>query len=234
MNCFEFRRLVLAEPRVRTHEQDQHVAYCAACAAMTRELDVFEARIHDAARVPVPEGLAERVLLRHKIRAPAVRALALAASVVAALAIGMLVYRQPAPQTEPVMSAAALGEAHPAVAAIAYVVDNESRLLAEGRTGDPAVMRSAFVRLGLKLPGSGVAVRYLGECPVPGGSGEHVVLDTPAGHVTLILVPEQRFGTRVIVTDRNKTAIASPARTGGYILISDSLSPLERIEKLLI
>ena len=234
MNCFEFRRLLLASPRVRTRDQKQHLAQCAACATLARGMEGFESRVHDALRVPVPEALADRVLLRHKIRVPAIRAWAIAASLLAAIGTGVYFYRSSGLEEEQVLAAASLSAGHPAVAAINYVVDHEPQLLKEGRSGDPAVMRSALSKLGLKLPANHVKVRYLGKCPVPGGTGEHVVLEAPVGRVTLILVPEQPFASRVIVIDRDKTAVASPARGGGYILVADSLNNARHVEKLLM
>lgn len=233
MNCFEFRRLILANPREKTREQEQHMAQCASCVNLAKEMESFDAQIQEAALVPVPEALAERVLLRHQIRGPArYRAWALAASLVAAFGLGTYFYRDSGVD-ENVVTATALGERHPAVAAISYVLDHEPQLLRENVTGDTKVMGEALMHLGLKLP-AGAHVRYLGKCPVPGGTGEHVVLETPYGHVTLILVPQQPFASRVVVADRNKTTVASPARAGGYILVADSLKRVRQVEKLLM
>jgi len=234
MNCFEFRKLLLTDPRVQTPEQERHLAGCDACANLAREMGAFEAHVHDALQVPVPEALADRVLLRHKIRAPAVRTWALAASLVAALGVGIYFYRVPLVEHERVLTAAALGANHPAVTAIAHVLDEEPRMLKENRGVDPVVMRAAFMRLGLNLPANGTTVLYFDKCPMTGGAGNHVVLQTPFGQVTLILVPDQSFGARVVVADRDKTAIAAPHRAGGYILIADSLRNVRQTEKLLI
>jgi len=236
MNCLEFQKLLLADPRTRTSGQEAHAAECPACAKLARETHEFEARVHQAMQVPVPEALAERVLLRRKVRRPVLRAWALAATLAAAIGAGLLFYRFADMTEERVLAAVAVGAAHPAVAAIAYVVDNESRLLKEGRSGDPAVMRSALARLGLKLPASGVSVQYLGKCPVPvpSGSGEHIVLKTALGQATLILVPDDPLGSRVTVADRQMTAVAGSIGSGGYILISDSLDRVRRVEKMLM
>lgn len=234
MNCFEFRKLLLADPRMRTSEQERHLAECATCASLEREMEDFEARVHDAMRVPVPEGLADRVLLRRKIRAPAVRAWALAASLVAALGVGIYFYRAPVGEDERMLTAAVLGASHPAVKAIAHVLEDEPQMLKENRGVDPAAMRAAFTRLGLNAPAGGTTVLYFDKCPMTGGAGEHVVMQTPFGRVTVILIPDQPFASRVVVADRDKTAIAAPHGTGGYILIADSLRNVRQTEKLLM
>lgn len=246
MNCFEFRRLTLADPRRRTEEQQEHMAHCASCAALAKEMESFETAIHQAAAVPVPEGLAERILLRQRMAArsgwrawlerPAATGWwALAASLVIGISVGAYFFRDPGPQQQEqqIFAAATLGERHPAVAAISYVLDNEPRLLAANASGDIEVMHRALARLGLKLP-AGAGVRYLGKCPVPNGEGEHLVLDTTYGRVTLILVPDQAIAPRVVVTYRSKAALAAPVRSGGIILVANSPETLAKVEKILM
>lgn len=232
MNCLEFRKLLLTDPRVRTPGQVRHLAECGACASLAREMEAFEARVHDAMRVPVPEALAERVLLRRKIRAPAVRTWALAASLIAALGAGIYFYSAQVGEDERLLTAVTPGTSHPAVKAIGHVLDDEPRMLKERRGVDPIAMRAAFARLGLNAPAAGTTVLYFDKCPMMGGAGEHVVLQTPFGHVTLILVPDQPFASRDVVVDRDRAAIAAPRGPGGYILIGDSLRDVRRAEKL--
>jgi hypothetical protein len=197
-------------------------------------MEGFEARVRDAMRVPVPEALADRVLLRHKIHAPAVRTWALAASLIAVLGVGIYFYRASVNEDERVLTAAALRAGHPAVTAIAHVLEEEPRMLKANRGVDPVVMRVAFMRWNLNVPAQGTTVLYFDKCPMTGGAGHHVVLQTPFGQVTLILVPGQSLGPRVVVADRGKTAMAAPRGAGGYILIADSIRTVTQTEKLLM
>lgn len=234
MNCFEFRRSLLADPRLRTHEQEQHLVQCAGCAELAREIEGFEARLEQAINVAVPDALAERVLLRHKSGARATRAWALGAFFAAALAAAVYLFRGAGGEREPVYSAAALGTGHPAVAAIAHVLADEPRMLAQARSVDPAAARAAFARLGLNLPAVDTAVLYFDRCPMTGGTGYHAVLHGPFGRVTLILVPERSLGPPVAVADRNRTAAVGRAPEGSYIAVADSLRPIRSLERLLL
>ncbi len=222
MNCFEFRRLLLADPRARTPEQEAHLAGCAECASLARGMESFEARLHDAMKIPVPEALADRVLLRHKIRAPAARAWALAASLVAALGVGIYFYRAPG------------GEDGPAVMAIAHVLEDEPQMLKENRGVDPVAMRAAFTRLGLNVPADGTRVLYFDTCPMMGGASKHVILQAPFGRLTLILAPEQSLGPRAVVAYRDRTALVNPVRSGSYIVVAESRQAVKRLEQLLM
>lgn len=242
MNCFEFRRLIFAKPLRLTSEQKRHMVQCAACTALTREVEGFEAKIYEAVMVPVPEALAERVLLRHKtVRPPAkfgfaLGGWALAASLIVAIAVTLHLGHRSADEEPQVVAAAALGNNHPAVAAINYVLDNEPKLLEENRTGDMAVLLNALKKMRMKLPADGTTIRYLGKCPVPNGEGDHVVLQTPFGHASLILVPDQLFASSVVVADRSMLALAAPTRSrrGSLILVADSLKTLKHFEAILM
>ncbi|MBX9813040.1 MAG: DUF3379 domain-containing protein [Burkholderiales bacterium] len=130
-----------------------------------------------------------------------------------------------------VVAAAALGSNHPAVAAINYVLDNEPKLLKENRTGDMAVLLAALEKMRMRLPADGTTVRYLGKCPVPNGEGDHVVLQTPFGRVSLILVPDQLFASSVVVADRSMLALAAPTRSrnGSLILVADSVKTAQAL-----
>lgn len=242
MNCFEFRRLIFAEPRRLPPKQKQHMEQCAACAGLAKEMEGFEAKIQEAVMVPVPEALAERVLLRHKTVRPPMRfgfsfgGWALAASLMVAVAVAFHLGHRTAEEEPQVVAAAALGSNHPAVAAISYVLDNEPKLLNENRTGDMAVLLNALEKMRMKLPADGTTVRYLGKCPVPNGEGDHVVMQTPFGHVSLILVPDQLFTSSVVVADRSMLALAAPTRSrnGSLILVADSVKTLKRFEAILM
>ena len=235
MNCLEFRRLVLTGPRQITAERQAHLERCTRCAEFAQNVAHDEAAIEQAMLVPVPEGLAERVLLRHGIRSPnRWGTLALAASLL--VAVGVAFYSHEAPrQGDEIVSAQLAGASQHAMAAISYVLDHEPQLLKENRAGDPKVMRAALSELGLSLPANIGSVRYLGSSVLPDGSrGEHIVLQTPYGQVTLILMPDQFLASRVAVSDRNLQALVAPRRQGCYLLIADSTQTLERVEAMLL
>ena len=234
MTCFEFRRLLFAEPRRRTAEQEEHVAECARCAVASEEALATDVRRAENVFIPVPDALPDRLLLQYGRPVARYRIWAMAATLLIGVVLGAQLYRTYDTAKEHVASAAALPRDNPAVAAISFVLDHEPRLLKENRTGDPAVMLAAFQRLGLKQPAGGTTIRYLGKCPVPGGTGDHIVLTTPHGAVTLILVPDYPVGSRVMVADRDLTAVAQPVRGGGYIVVGESPQTIRHVERLLM
>ena len=66
MNCLDARRRLLTEPGSQDPALGRHLAACDACAAQATRSARLEHIVRDAARIPVPEGLASRVLLRQE------------------------------------------------------------------------------------------------------------------------------------------------------------------------
>lgn len=62
MNCLDCRRILLADPHSEDAELQAHLRGCASCRRFAGELAEFEPRLRAAMRVPVPEGLRERVI----------------------------------------------------------------------------------------------------------------------------------------------------------------------------
>ena len=64
MNCLEFRRLSLSEPRTRAQDYLAHRAECEDCARYADSVNAIDEKIRDALSVPVPEDLSTRIKLR--------------------------------------------------------------------------------------------------------------------------------------------------------------------------
>jgi hypothetical protein len=158
---------------------------------------------------------------------------AAAAALAAAIALALLAPGLIDPD-ETALAADAVGPTHPAVAAISMVVEREPALLKEGRTGDPLVMEQKLKYLGLELKKSDVSVRYIGQCEIGGAACDHLVLVTPEGHVSVILMSGGNPSTRVLVADRRMTALLSPAPAGAYIVVAESPKAVKRARRLFV
>src|SRR5215831_7120260 len=182
MNCLEFRREKLADPRGLSSDARSHAAGCPTCAAFAREVDETEQDIDRALKTPVPDGLAERIIFHSKRPRPAWRAWALAASLVAALAVGFFVGTSRQPTDTDLYARLAIEHVvmEPESFSIVSAVDTQAFQAAVQTFG--ADMR--------ELPGK---IRYVRLCPVEDGYGWHVVFETPQGLATLILVPGKRL-----------------------------------------
>jgi hypothetical protein len=232
MNCLETRRSLMTVPRERNAALEDHLSECAECSRLAARVDELDARISEAALVPVPQGLADRVLYGKRAR-PRWPYAAAAAVLCASVLIGFA-----APQVWEAWSFSgpmeAVGPSHPAVAAIAMVVEQQPAYLDEARGVDMVAMEDGLKRLGLSLRKDGVRVDYAARCYMPETECDHLVLDTPDGPVSVILVPDYPVGSRAMVADRRMTALVSPAGSGAYIVVAGSPKVAKRTEKLFV
>lgn len=219
MNCLDVRRLAQADPHHFPPPAVAHLAACTACqdfVARMRQMD--EAVAEKLNGVAVPDGLAERILLGTSERHAAPwQQWALAASVVLGLATALAL---------PWLRA----DASLARAALAHVEEEPGTLTARQQVARPAVA-SALATVGAQLRGDIGQVTYLGSCPLPGGEGKHLVVTSPYGRYSLILMRAQSK-SRKKAEDGMHAAVAKPARHGTYAIVAGTTPDLSKIEKL--
>ena len=221
MNCLEYRRLKLADPRSLPEAARAHAAVCANCAAFARNVDEEGAELQRAIAVPVPEGLADRVMLRATgVDRPAWRAWALAASIV--LGIGLataFLVRQPAD-----------AYARLAIEHVVHEPESLTTLYQENGASIAVALRS--VGASIKAPIG--QVRYVRLCPwEDGGTAWHVVFDTPQGLATLIVVPDMRARSKSDASVKGWNALVRPVHRGFYAVVTSSPAASERVADLL-
>ena len=68
MNCIDFRRDALVQPLRLGDEARAHALTCAACTEFIERQRQVDAELLEALSVPVPDGLADRIVLARGIR----------------------------------------------------------------------------------------------------------------------------------------------------------------------
>lgn len=221
MNCLEFRRQKLADPRRLSPEALAHIGECPACRGFAIEVNEGEERLSAALDVPVPEGLAERIILRRKTGVRfAPRLWAVAATVVLTVTFGILQWKDYASQDY-------------ARLAIEHVM-HEPESFTTTRSADPELFRKVMHNFGGDMQASLGKVRYMKLCPVPEGTGWHIVFETEQGGLaTLILIPARRMkadSEQARVGGWN--AVARPGGQGFYAVITESADTLTKVDEL--
>lgn len=219
MNCLEFHRAKLADPRRLSPDADSHAAQCAACTAFAATVDEAERDLQRVTAVPVPEGLADRVLLRVHGARPAWRAWALAASVLLAVLLGVGAWLY-----EPAASA------HYARLAIEHV-QHEPESLTTQR--DPRELGDLIATTGGRLKEPLGKVRYVRLCPVEHGTGWHIVFETPEGVATLFIVSGQEVPAMQRASNGGWNALARPAGRGYYAVVTPSAQKTAYVDRLI-
>jgi hypothetical protein len=212
-----------------------HQRACPPCAAFAREIDILEDGIHRVARVAVPDGLAERIILGQRKKSRFGRIARWlrrvgggpvwfgpvlgAAAATAVIALGGLVAFNLGARTDPL-----------ARVVIAHVVSEPGFERLRDNVQDAAVAR-AFSRYGGKLEGSLGQVHHLGNCVIEGVVVQHLWVQTPAGEAALILVPGVPTQSRPH-TQGEYTAIVLPLKSGSLGIVTRSRDSALKVHEL--
>jgi uncharacterized protein DUF3379 len=219
MNCLEYRRSKLSDPRRLSPEAKAHERECAQCLGFAREVDAGDDAVAEALAVRVPEGLAERALLRRRPARRRWAPWALAAGVAIALTAVLHPFK-----ADPSQQYARL--------AIEHVVMEPESFTAK-RDTDPAVVQAALRSFGGTMKEPIGRVRYVRLCPVEGGTGLHIVFETPEGLATLILVPDKHIGSAAVADTAGWDALVQPSRRGYYAVVTTSRAGTVAADRLI-
>ena len=225
--CLELRREKLADPKRLSAAAHEHLKECALCQAFARRIDAQESRYAEALAVPIPDALAERVILRarHGRRNNAWRFAALAATVI--LSVGVVLQWTP--------DLPGQGAISPARIAITHVL-HEPQAFESHVDIDPARLQAVMASFGGEMEQAALGkVRYIKLCPLEhGGTGWHIVFETEHGLATLLLVPGGADHMKAdSASGEGLQALVRPAGQGYYALVMDSLAGLQAMDSAL-
>lgn len=221
MNCLEYRREALADPRRLPDEAQAHAAKCAACAQFRAETLKLDEALTEGLSVPLPQGFEQRIARNAKAQSGDGRRrfLALAASLVLGSGIGAGAYV--AQRDDPL-----------ARAGIDFVIDQEVGAILSSKPSDLSALQSVARALDVEIPRVG-EVRYIGTCPFQGTIAHHVVIMTPEGKATLLLLPEKPVDGKARASARGLRAVVAPAGAGSVAIIAGDRG-LERLEQIVV
>lgn len=219
-HCLDFRREKLADPKRLSAAAHTHSRDCAACREFSRGIDNHAAQIDATLAVTVPEGLADRVLLRvHHGRERPWKLWALAATVVFSLGLGV---EQWQPRRTP--DAARIAIEH---------VLHEPQAFTDTRLADAGRFRFVLANFGGEMQAPLGTVRYMKLCPVAQGTAWHIVMDTEYGEVTLLLIPDAKAaGETWRGTLEGYSASVEPGGQGYVAIITRSPHALDEATRM--
>jgi hypothetical protein len=195
-DCRHARLHIGAAPHDLPAEVTQHIAGCTECSRFRDETLALDARLRSALEVPLP---------RFRAQVPRPRRLALAASVVLALLLaGGAWLLNPRP--------ALAGEVAEHVVHEAGSWDMREPLSAEA-VG--AVLRQAGVEFDSTRP-----VVYAMACPFRGQRVPHLVVQTSAGPLTVMLLPHEKVAVRTEFSGHGYRGVLFPAGSGAVAVLS--------------
>ncbi len=220
MNCIDFRRGVLIAPLQLDEGAREHALACATCNEFLQRQRELDSGLYEAMRVPVPDGLADRILVAQGLRGRRRWLWGLAATLVLAAGLAYVVPRA---------SGEAMGRE-----AIAHVADEPQSfriVTAQAAHFLDDTLAAQGARLGVALG----EVTYAQLCPLEDQKAHHLVVRTPDGPVTLLLMPDDHgWRRRAVVESGGMTAITIPAARGTIAIVASSRLQALAIERSLV
>jgi hypothetical protein len=221
MNCLDFRRDILANPRQLAEAARAHSLECAGCRDFLDRQRDLDAELFAALQVPTPDGLADRILVARGLRpARPPWAWATAATIVLAVGIAWVGGSR--------IGGDALGRE-----AIAHVI-HEPQALSTAHAVANDMLPALLADQGMKAVVSLGQVSYATFCPMGERIARHLVVRTAEGPVTLLLMPDDPAGRRRALTEGDGlAALVLPAARGSVAIVAASSAQVLAVERAL-
>ena len=219
MNCLEFRRQLGVDPHIGG-DFAQHRQACSRCADAYARAIAFEKAIRSALDIPVPQQLAESILLaqatnaqrRHRQFRRRATWVAAAAGIVLAFGIGLRLQAKPLPDL-----------------AINHL-KKEAFLLGKTQPISDDSIRKAFDTFGIAMHDIPAGASFVACCPVGKYVSVHLVVPESEGPVTLLyLVDDHREQRQDFIKDGwfGRTV---PLEHGTLMLIGRDAAHFDQLE----
>ncbi|MEN8133572.1 MAG: DUF3379 family protein [Pseudomonadota bacterium] len=222
MDDLEFRRRCIADPfeqdeafLLKAQETPDHVRMVERQGCLDRQIrEVMQ-------NVEIPEGLRARIELRHSLQQNRFgwrlwrHSFALAASVVLMVSVLFLVLT-PRTTLQEVVLTHVYDELHHL---------NERNQVSETQLGNLLNTVGGF------LKGDLGRVNYAGTCQIRNRKGVHLVLQSNAGPVTLLLMPGEHVAQRAVIEDTRFKGHILPIPHGSMAILGDTKESLPGIER---
>ena len=223
MNCLSVRRIISTENKITDTKLTEHLKECASCSAFYERQLKFNKKLIEAVEVDVPEGLAARILVGHKLnqkrrRNKQVRWTAMAASITLVLAVTLVSSLHSPPSL---------------ASAIVEHVKEEAAMLHEPGTVSLVELNQLLKPHGVRADASIGQAMHAGNCLIQDKLGAHVVFVGKNAPVTLVIVPEKLSTDKVTIDDRQFKGVMMQTQRGALALLSEDQESLMEFEQRL-
>lgn len=222
MNAQDARRTLLADPQRISPELEQMVCDDVELAKFRQQLLGMNDKLASAFGEVTPiAGLADRLILRTRYRR---RSMWLAGVAASTLLVGALSVTMLRPEAESPL----------AVAMLDHVI-NEKGELADNGNISTSTARASLARIGVAYNDIGYQVRHIGECEVAGRIGRHVVMNTPQGVVTFLIMPQSKgeLASRRVMNKGLFQAVFVPQKKAAYGVFAENKMNAQQLESMM-
>lgn len=213
MKCSDVRFALAADPSGAGADVAAHLDACESCAAYAQDMLVLDEKLREAMQVTAPE-IALPSGPRRATSIPgrwfAARQLALAAGVAGvAVLVGLLWIGVPRQSL---------------ARAVVDHMAHEPGAWAQQDSLPPTAVAPILARSGVALRDGMPAVSYASSCWFRGRHVPHLVVRTPGGPVTIMVLPHDEVAERVALDEDGYRGVIVPAERGAIaVLAQDSM-----------
>lgn len=214
--CIEFRQAIGADPRQRDPALLRHRIGCRSCNQYALGVEQLDRALAVALAVPVPEGLAHRVVLRaesaRRWPRPVMATAAAVALVAMGAVLGVLWSRSPAAYGPISLGADVMAHAHhePSSWQAGLEPVAAHRLTGVLERGEVALLDAA--QLG--------PVTYARTCRFRGYDVPHLMVQSVAGPAMVLLLPHERLATELALDEDGLRGVIVPVGAGSIAIVA--------------
>jgi len=224
MNCIEFRRKLLEEPRNKEADYLEHAQRCSRCQSEFQKAISLENLIEDALRVPAPERLRHEILLSTRFgqtrrRRYWIMVAGLAASLV--IAVGLVTTNSMKMDD---------GRGSLPEALIAHIKHEPDNLAHALRVPD-GQLKILLRDLKAELVDDLGDVRYANLCPIHHRMGLHLVIVGRLGLVSLLFMPGEYIAAGMQFDSQGLHGVIVPNSAGSLAILGQ---PGERVQEIAV
>ncbi len=226
MNCLEFRRKLLIEPRSRDKEFADHASSCPECAGEAEQAHRFEDRLHAALDVPRPVGLESRIISARSgatergLSGFGSRWLALAAGTLLAIGLaGWMGYKWEH----------YFGVPSGLEMAVVNHINDELDHLHVDQDARPENLEFLLSQFGAGIEGDIGRVSFVTRCNIGRRSGVHMVVPGQQGPITVLIMPGEYLMQPRQVRSSRFSGVIVPTVYGSMAVVGEKLEPVEKV-----
>jgi hypothetical protein len=220
MGCLEFRRRVGAEPFAPDAALEAHLRECPACSRYRDELRAMDALVKRALEVKRPPAGAPAAPAEAPATRRLRRAFAIAASLVAGVAVGVVL----------LVGAPRASIAREVVGHLQHEPGTMDTTAPVGAGALAGVLGEDGLRL---RPGIG-DVTFAARCVFDGRVVPHLVVRTPGGPVTVLVLRHRQVARALRIDEQGYEAVVMPAPRGAIAVVGQGVADLDGVARKVV
>lgn len=223
LGCIEFRHAFGADPTRRDAALARHRLECRGCGEYARGIETLDRILTVALAVPVPEGLAHRAFLRATAEPASrwARPMFAAAAALVLVAVGTVSYRNSGPA--PTLAAEVLAHARHEPQSWSPALEPVAATRVRGVLAQSEIALIDSARLGF--------VSYARTCTLRGRTVPHLVVQSTAGPVMVLLLPDEKLAHEQVLDQDGWRGVLVPVGDGSIGIVAADPAAVEAVRQ---